>query len=93
MVACQIQAAARFAFPRGPTAVEDRQMSLTLACRESAGYTAHLISAAKGRDRKGAPSQDFTLCQNHEELLQQIDDELVSEGWSSCRGSRSTSLY
>lgn len=90
---CQIQPASRHAFPRGPSAVEDRQMSLTMPCHESASFTAHLLGAGNGRTRKDAPTKDFTLCENHEDLFTQIDVELISEGWASARSSRSTPLF
>lgn len=83
MSACQIQAAARFGFPRGPTAVEDRRMSLDTNCREEASYSTKLFKATTDRARKGAPVQEFHLCENHSQLVAQVDRELFEEGWSS----------
>ncbi|HXQ48540.1 MAG TPA: hypothetical protein VN842_01995 [Thermoplasmata archaeon] len=57
-------------------------MSLDTACRESAMFSAMLLGAAGGRARKGPP-REFFLCENHSQLVSQIDRELIEEGWTS----------
>ena len=83
MPQCQIQSAAAYAFARGSTPVEDRRMTLEMNCREPAVSSAQLLGAAGGRARKGASARGFTLCENHSELVAQIDRELVEDGWST----------
>lgn len=83
MTACQIQAAARYAFPRGPTAVEDRRMSLDTNCREESTHSTKLFKASTTRARTGAAVQEFHLCENHSQLVAQVDRELIEEGWTT----------
>lgn len=94
MPECQVRAASRFAFPRGPTAVEDRRMSLEMLCREDATESCGLLSAASGRQRNNGTVQQFNLCQNHAQLMTQVDGELVNEeSWATAFAQRPTSIY
>ena len=79
---CENRAAAAYAFPRGPASIEDRRMTLDLACRERAEYNSTLLGVGTGRSRAGAQPKSFGLCENHAELLEQIDRELVQDGWA-----------
>jgi len=45
-------------------------------------FSAMLLGAAGGRARKGPP-REFFLCENHSQLVSQIDRELIEEGWTS----------
>ncbi|HEV8050187.1 MAG TPA: hypothetical protein VGP88_06295 [Thermoplasmata archaeon] len=83
MAQCQIEPASAYAFPRGPAPVEDRQMSLAGRCRESATYSANLRGAARARGANASTAREFVLCENHSQLVAQVDRELVEEGWSS----------
>jgi len=58
-------------------------MTLEMECREPATYTAKMSSAAKGRSRVGSVVQDFLLCENHAQLVVQVDRELLEEGWAT----------
>jgi hypothetical protein len=82
MVACENQKAAAHALPRGPMPVEDRRMTLELQCREDATYTSTLKGVGAGKERKGAAIAAFELCENHNQLFQMVDKELVEEGWA-----------
>jgi hypothetical protein len=82
MAPCENKKAAAHAFPRGPTPVEDRRMTLELQCREDAKYTSTLKGVGKGRQREGAAIASFDLCENHNQLFQMVDRELVEDGWA-----------
>jgi hypothetical protein len=82
MPACENKKAAAYALPRGPRPVEDRRMTLDIQCREDAGYTSTLKGVGTGKQRTGGPIANFNLCENHNELFQQIDMELGQEGWA-----------
>jgi hypothetical protein len=82
MVTCENQKAAHHALPRGPAPVEDRRITLELQCREPANYSSTLKGVGTGRERKGAAIATFSLCENHNQLFQAIDAELVEEGWA-----------
>jgi hypothetical protein len=56
-------------------------MTLELQCRESATTIGHLRGAGGGRTREGSAVKDFYLCDNHAQLFQQVDSELIQEGW------------
>jgi hypothetical protein len=58
-------------------------MSLDTNCREGATWSAKLLAASGGRGRKGAPPREFLLCENHSQLVAQVDRELMEEGWST----------
>lgn len=88
MAQCQIQVAARYAFPRGLTPVEDRRMSLDTACREEGTYAAKMSAATAGKGRQGAPIREFFLCENHSQLVAQVDTELKEEGWTPSLADR-----
>jgi len=62
--------------------VEDRRMTLEIQCLESASHTSSLQGVGTGKLRKGGVAAKFDLCENHNELFQQIDRELVQEGWA-----------
>lgn len=80
---CQNQTAGRFAFPnKGATPVDDRQMTLTIPCHEEATQRSSMAGLGSGKNRRGATVQTFVLCDNHAEVFQQIDTELVQDGWS-----------
>jgi hypothetical protein len=83
MAHCQVQSVSPHSFPKGATSVEGRRMSLDTACREEAVFSAKLLSTAGGRARKGAAVKEFLLCENHSQLVSQIDRELIEEGWST----------
>jgi hypothetical protein len=72
--------------------VEDRRMSLDTKCREDAMYSAKMLGAAAGRSRKGSPVKDFFLCENHSQLVSQIDRELNEEGWTTVFAEKPTFL-
>jgi hypothetical protein len=80
---CQVQQVSPHSFPKGPASVEGRRMSLDTACREDAVFSAKLLSTVGGRGRKGAVAKEFLLCENHSQLVSQIDRELIEEGWST----------
>ncbi|HEV2317297.1 MAG TPA: hypothetical protein VGV89_06965 [Thermoplasmata archaeon] len=56
-------------------------MTLTIPCREQAEYTCQLLGIAGPKSRTGSKVVAFSLCQNHSGLYDQIDRELVEEGW------------
>jgi hypothetical protein len=82
MLTCENQKAAGHALPRGPTPVEDRRMTLELQCREEATYASTLKGVGKGKERKGGVIATFNLCENHNQLFQMVDHELVEDGWA-----------
>jgi hypothetical protein len=82
MPTCQNQAAARHALPQAPMPVHDRRITLTIPCHEDATYDCALMGVGVGKARQGAVVQHFELCDNHTELFQQIDFELVQDGWT-----------
>jgi hypothetical protein len=88
MVQCQIQTATRYAFPKGPASVEDRRMSLDSVCREGATYSVQLRSTSGGKTRQGAVPKEFLVCENHSQLVSQVDRELTEDGWASALGER-----
>jgi hypothetical protein len=69
-------------------------MSLEMTCREDASESCQLRSAASGRQRNKGTVQQFNLCQNHAQLIAQVDGELVNEeSWTTAFAQRPTSLY
>jgi hypothetical protein len=44
--------------------------------------TSTLKGVGTGRQRTGGTSIAFALCDNHSEVFEQIDRELVEEGWA-----------
>lgn len=92
MVQCQIQAASRYSFPSGATSVQDRRMSLDFPCRESATYGAKLRGSADGKVRKDASAREFFFCENHSQLVSQVDRELTEDGWSAALVERPRAL-
>jgi len=57
-------------------------MSLATKCRETAAYSAQMRGAAKSMGAAAAAAREFLLCENHSQLVSQVDRELVEEGWS-----------
>jgi len=57
-------------------------MTLEIPCRQLAEFNATLLSVGTGRDRRGAKPATFPLCENHSQLFEQIDQELVQDGWA-----------
>lgn len=92
MVICENVIAAAYAFPRDPMPVADRRMSLTIQCHEAADYRSNLLGVGMGRGRLGAQPRDFSLCDNHRRLYEQIDLELVEEAWSPSHTAKPVSL-
>jgi len=82
MATCENQKAAAHAMPRGPPSVEDRRMTLEIRCDMDAQFTSTLKGVGSGTKRSGAATQSFALCDNHSEVFEQIDRELVEEGWA-----------
>jgi hypothetical protein len=82
MAVCENKRAANHAFPRGPPPVEDRRMTLELQCRETATHTSTLMGLGTGKKRTGGVVATFGLCENHNELFQMVDQELVEDGWT-----------
>ncbi|MCI4330772.1 MAG: hypothetical protein L3K19_02850 [Thermoplasmata archaeon] len=62
--------------------VHDRRITLTIPCHEDATYDCGLLGVGVGKTRQGAVVKHFELCENHTELFQQIDLELVLDGWT-----------
>lgn len=82
MVACENKVAAVHAFPPNSGPAADRKMTLTIQCRDPAEYSSSLRGVGKGRQREGAETRVFGLCENHRRLYEQIDLELVQEAWA-----------
>ncbi len=57
-------------------------MTLELQCREHAEYASTLKGVGTGRERRGAAVATFGLCENHNQLFQMVDAELVQDGWA-----------
>ncbi|MCI4368759.1 MAG: hypothetical protein L3K09_04270 [Thermoplasmata archaeon] len=70
------------------TSVEDRRMSLDANCREEATYSVKLGGTTAGKSRQGAAVKEFFVCENHGQLLTQVDGELPEEGWSPSLAGR-----
>jgi hypothetical protein len=92
MKECQIQPASRHALPLAASSVHDRRISLFTVCHEEATYQTKLKGAAQGRMREGATPYEFVLCQNHSQLITQIDTELLEDGWSTVFAERPQTL-
>jgi hypothetical protein len=92
MLQCQIDSASRHALPPTAMPVQDRKMSLDTACREEATYSAKLGGLSKGHDRKGSPVREFVLCENHSQLMTQVDRELMEDGWGTAFAEKTRSL-
>jgi hypothetical protein len=92
MVQCQIQSASRYAFPANATSVMDRKMTLDYACHENATYGAKLRATGTGKVRQDASARDFFFCENHSQLVSQVDSELKEDGWSSALVERPRAL-
>ena len=58
-------------------------MSLDTSCREESSYATKLFKASATRARTGSAAQEFRLCENHSQLVAQVDRELIEEGWST----------
>ena len=58
-------------------------MTLEVPCHESATHFSHLNGMGGGKERRGATPREFFLCDNHAQLFEMIDRELVEEGWKS----------
>jgi hypothetical protein len=82
MAQCENKKAAAHALPRGPNPVEDRRMTLDIQCDMDAQNTSTLKGVGSGKQRTGGVSASFPLCDNHSEVFEQIDRELVEEGWA-----------
>jgi hypothetical protein len=93
MLVCENQKAAAHALPRGPMPVEDRRMTLEYQCRSEAEYSSTLKGVGVGKERKGATIATFNLCENHNQLFQAVDQELVEDGWApSYMGKKPTRM-
>ncbi len=82
MATCENKVAATHAFPPNSMPIADRRMTLTIQCRDSAEYSSSLRGIGTGRQRTGADTRVFSLCENHRRLYEQIDLELVQEAWA-----------
>ena len=58
-------------------------MSLGFPCHETATFTTKLRSGSFGPARQGAPVREFLLCENHSQLVTQVDQELIEDGWAT----------
>jgi len=67
-------------------------MSLNTVCREDATYSAKLGGSSTGKARQGAPVKEFLLCENHSQLVSQVDADLKDDGWSSALVERPHTL-
>jgi hypothetical protein len=83
MMLCQINSASLHALPPTAMPVQDRKMSLDTVCREEAVYSAKLGGLSKGHDRTGTPVREFLFCENHSQLITQVDVELMEDGWGT----------
>jgi hypothetical protein len=72
--------------------VEDRRISLDTRCNETASFSARMLGTTGGRSRTGAAAKDFLLCENHSQLVAQVDRELKEEGWGSAIPAKPTPL-
>ncbi|MCI4318947.1 MAG: hypothetical protein L3K23_02300 [Thermoplasmata archaeon] len=92
MTQCQVQAATKFALPPSAMPVHDRRMSLETACREEATYSLKLLGGVGDRHRTGAPVREFVVCENHSQLVTQVDRELMEDGWATALPEKSRTL-
>ena len=92
MPTCDVQRTSLHAFPQRSSSVLDRQMSLGAPCRETATHSTKTLGASAGPARAGAPIKEFLLCENHSQLVVQIDQELMDDGWSTAFAERPRSL-
>jgi hypothetical protein len=83
MATCQNQLASKHVFPRGPTPVEDRRMTLELQCRENGTHLSHFTGLGTNKSRAGATVREFYLCENHSQLFTMVNTELMEEGWGT----------
>ncbi|MCI4347494.1 MAG: hypothetical protein L3J97_02600 [Thermoplasmata archaeon] len=67
-------------------------MSLDTICREEATHAAKLGGLTTGHDRKGSPVREFLLCENHSQLMSQVDRELIEDGWTTVFSEKTRSL-
>ena len=58
-------------------------MTLEYHCGDSGAYISTLLGVGTGKSRAGASVAAFPLCENHTQVVLQIDRELVEEGWAS----------
>lgn len=72
--------------------VRDRWMTLSIACHEQAEYSNALTGIGAGKDRRGGVVHEFVLCENHSRVFQQIDEELVQEGWTRAHTTKPARL-
>jgi hypothetical protein len=63
-------------------------MALDTSCHEDGTYSVQMLGAAAGRSRKGSAAREFVLCENHSQLVAQVDGELMEEGWSTSFASK-----
>lgn len=88
MPTCQNQLAARHALPPAPMPVHDRRITLSIPCHDEATTDCDLMGVGVGKLRQGGQVRHFELCDNHTELFQQIDLELVQDGWTRAHQDR-----
>jgi hypothetical protein len=88
MATCENVTAATHAFPRDSLPARDRRMTLTIQCRDPAQYRSNLRGIGVGLGREGAQARDFVLCENHRQLYEQIDLELVQDAYSQSHTAR-----
>lgn len=72
--------------------VMDRRMTLNLPCHFAAEYSSSLKGIGRGRTREGGQVRTFGLCENHAQLYEQIDRELVQDAWAPAHTAKPVSL-
>ncbi len=72
--------------------IRDRWMTLSIPCRESAEYSNSLRGVGSAKDRRGGAVREFKLCDNHSQLYEQIDAELVQEAWAPAHTAKRVRL-
>jgi hypothetical protein len=93
MAACENKIAAIHAFPPDSQPAADRRMTLTIQCREPAEYSSSFRGVGTSRHRDGAQIRVFGLCENHRQLFEQIDSELVQDhSWARSLTSKSVQI-
>lgn len=92
MSQCENRTAFHYAFPPNSSAVNGRSMTLEIQCREPAEYSTTVVGVGSGRARAGAEHGTFALCVNHSQLMEQMDREMVDEGWTKSLVARPTRI-
>lgn len=92
MADCENIAARAHAFPETSMPVRDRWITLSTRCHEPGEYTHSLKGVGAGKDRRGGVVRTFLLCENHSQLFQQIDAELMQDAWSAAHTAKPVSV-